>query len=91
MRFIEDHYISFRDQFAKPALFYHHISEKQMVVNHDDIRIHRFFTRFHDKTLFIQRAVAAQTVVISAGDQRPGLRVFRHADAGADVPIKGLI
>ena len=62
-----------------------------MVVYHDDIRIHRLLARFHDKALFVQRAVAPKAIIVCARHQRPGLRVFRHADAGADVTIKGLI
>ncbi len=91
MGFVEDHHFRFRNKFAKTAVFHHHIREKQMVVDHHHICIHRRFTRFDHKTVFIQRAVAAQTVVIGAGHQRPGGRVFRHARAGADIPLFRLV
>lgn len=89
--FIEDHYFSLRDKFAKPALFNHHIRKKKVVVYNHHIRVHRLFTRFHHKALFVERAIAAKAVVVGTGDQRPGLGILRHADAGADIAILRLI
>ena len=91
MGFVEDHHVRFRDQFAKSALFDHHIRQKQMMVYHHYIGVHRFFACFDHKAIFIHRAVAAEAVIVSAGDQRPCLRIFRNADAGADITIDGLI
>ncbi len=62
-----------------------------MVVNHHHIGVHGGFTRFHHKTVFIQRAVAAEAVVVGTGDQRPGRGIFRHARAGADIALFGLV
>ena len=45
MGFVEDHHFRFRNKFAKTAVFHHHIREKQMVVDHNHICIHRGFTR----------------------------------------------
>ncbi|MNE08298.1 hypothetical protein D3C80_1009450 [compost metagenome] len=89
MRFIEDHHIGLRDQFGKAALLHHHISQEQMVVHHHHIGIHRTTTRFDHKAIFIQRAIAAQAVVVSAGHQRPNKAVFRHIAATADVALFG--
>jgi hypothetical protein len=91
MSFIEDHHLRFGDQLGETALLHHHIGKEKVVVNHHHIGIHRLFTRFNDEAIFVQRAVAAETVIIGAGHQRPGLRVFGDADAGADIAIYGLI
>ncbi|CST00666.1 Uncharacterised protein [Shigella sonnei] len=73
MGFVEDHDVRFRDQLAKSTLFNHHIRQKEMMVYHHHIGVHRFFTCFDHKAIFIHRAVAAKTVVVGAGDQRPRL------------------
>ena len=91
MGFIEDHDIRFRDQLTEAAVLNHHICEEQMVVDHHHIGIHRRFTRFHHKAVFIQRTVAAEAVVVGAGHQWPGRRVFRHARTGADIPLFRLV
>ena len=91
MGFIEDHHIGFGDQFAKTALFDHHIGEEQVMVDHHDVGVHRLFTRLHHETLLILRAVAAKAVIVGAGDQRPRLRILGDADAGADVAINRLV
>ena len=91
MGFVEDHHVRFRDQLTKAAVLDDHIREEQMVVHHNNIRIHRRFARFHHEAVFIQRAVAAEAVVVGAGHQRPGGRVFRHARAGADVALFRLV
>ncbi len=87
MGFIEDHYISFGNQFAKAALFHHQIGKKEMVVHDNHIGVHSTFTRPDHKTLFIARAVSAEAVIVSAGDQRPDRAVFGHARTAADVAI----
>ncbi|MNE26821.1 hypothetical protein D3C80_1202070 [compost metagenome] len=61
------------------------------MVNHHHVGVHRGFTRFDDKTIFIHWAVAAKAVIVGTGDQRPRLRIFRDARTGADVPVGGLI
>ena len=91
MGFIEDHHLRLRDQLAETTVFDHHIRKKQVMVHHHHVGVHRGFTRFHHKTVLIQRAVAAEAVVIGAGHQRPGRGVFRHARAGADVPLLRLV
>ncbi|VGQ09278.1 hypothetical protein SB00610_05344 [Klebsiella quasipneumoniae subsp. similipneumoniae] len=55
------------------------------------VGVHRFFTRLHHEAIFIQRAVAAEAVIVGTGDQRPGLGIFRHAGAGADIAILSLV
>lgn len=62
-----------------------------MMVHYHHVRVHRGFTGFDHKAVFIQRAVAAEAVIVGAGDQRPGRRIFRHARAGADIPFFRLI
>ena len=89
--FVEDHHVRLRDQLAETAVLDDHIREEQMVVHHHHIRIHRRFARLHHKAVFIQRTVAAEAVVVGAGHQRPGRRVFRHARAGADIALFGLV
>ena len=91
MGFIEDHHFRLGDQLGKAALFDHHIGQEQVMVDHHHVGVHRFFTRLHHEAIFIQWAVATETVIVGAGDQRPGLRVFRDAGAGADIAILGLI
>ena len=61
------------------------------MVDHHDIGVHRLFTRLHHKTFLILRAVAAQAVIVGAGDQRPGLGILGNAHAGADVAINSLV
>ena len=91
MGFVEDHHLRLGDQFGKAALFDHHIGKKQMMVDHHHVGVHRFFTRLHHEAIFIQRAVAAEAVIVGTGDQRPGLGIFRHAGAGADIAILSLV
>ncbi len=90
MRFIEDHHVSFRDQLRETALFHHQIGEKQMVIDHHDVGIHCPFACLDHKAIFIERAVAAEAVIVGAGDQRPDGAVFGHAAAAADIAINGL-
>ncbi len=91
MGFVENNHLSLRDKLRKTALFDHHIGEKQVMVHHDDVGFHRLFTRFHDKAVFIERAVAAEAVIVGAGDERPDGGIFRHAPAGTDVAIHGFV
>ena len=91
MGFIEDHHFRLGDQLGKAALFDHHIGQEQVMVDHHHVGVHRFFTRLHHEAIFIQWAVATETVIVGAGDQRPGLGVFRDAGASADIAILGLI
>ena len=85
--FIENHHVGLRDQFTKAALFDHHIGHKQMMVDHHDVSIHRLTAGFDHEALFVQRAVAAEAIVVGAGDQRPDKAVFRHHVAGADIAL----
>ncbi|MNZ87256.1 hypothetical protein D3C78_1061070 [compost metagenome] len=89
MRFIEDHHIGLGDQFGKAALFHYHVRQEQMVVHYHHVRIHGTATRLDHKAIFIQRAIAAQAVIVGTGHQRPDEAIFRHVAAAADVTLFG--
>ena len=90
VRLIEDHHVRFRDQLREAALFDDQIGEKQMVVNHHHVGVHRALARFDHKAIFVERAVAAEAVVVGAGHQRPDGAVFGDAAAAADIAVNGL-
>ena len=67
MRFIENYAFGIGDQFAKTRVFQCHVGKEQVVIYHHNICVHGFFTGFHQITIFVIRAVSAQTVVYSRG------------------------
>ncbi len=49
MGFIEDHHFRLGDQLGKAALFDHHIGQKQVMVDHHHVGVHRFLRAFTTK------------------------------------------
>lgn len=63
MGFVENHDIAAWDDLPETAFFDYYVRQEQMMVDHQDIRIHGLAEGLDHKVLFVFRVVAAEAII----------------------------
>ena len=90
MRFVEDHRVAGRQQFAHAVVAQHHIGEKQVMIDHHHVGVHRGAPRGKHEALLVVRTLLAQAVVPRRSNRTPGSRILGHGGAFGFVAASGL-
>jgi hypothetical protein len=81
MGFIKNHGVTGRQQLCRALVAEHHVSEKEVMVDHHQIGCQCLATGGQHEALLVVRTVLTKAVVTRRGDHRPHRRVLR--DIGA--------
>ena len=74
MRFVEDNRVCRWQQFGDAGVFQCDVCKEQMMVDHHDIGLLRFLTRFHHETVLVILAFRTQAGVTGRCHQVPDQR-----------------
>ena len=89
MRLVKDEGIDARQHLAETLVTQRQIGKKQMMIHHQHIGGLGVLARLHHKTVVVDRAITAQTVVGGGGDLRPDRCILRHGTQLGDIAPLG--
>ena len=91
MRLVENEHVGVGQNFAEAVLLQRQVGEVQVMIYHQDIGVHGFFTRLENEAAVELGAFAAETIVSIRGGVVPQAVIFRNTGKLADIAAIGLL